>query len=86
MSAVHASTFRVALTADFFGEDGALKFKDMGLSLLDEQAHIECAPFAEHHAEIGVDDTEIGNINPLRNIIEFFYYSILGKPFDFLKV
>ena len=40
--------FRVALTADFFREDGALVQPDVGLSILEAQPHIEVAAFPTH--------------------------------------
>ena len=48
-------TFRVSLTADFFTDDGKLKFEDMGLSLLAKQAHIKYASFAQHLPEMGAE-------------------------------
>jgi phosphoglycerate dehydrogenase-like enzyme len=47
-----AGTFTVALTADFYNEDGSAKYQDMGLSILDEAVGVTYAPFAEHHAQI----------------------------------
>jgi phosphoglycerate dehydrogenase-like enzyme len=58
LSGDEQETFRVGLTADFFGDDGTLKFKDMGLSLLEQQGHIEYAPFAAHFPEIGVEQIQ----------------------------
>jgi len=56
-------TFRVRLTADFYGPDGAPKFHDMGLSALEGQPHIRCTAFDEHRKEIGRD--QIGDANGL---------------------
>lgn len=47
--------FRIALTRDFYGSDGAPKFRDCGLSVLEGQPHIEVVTFAEHRPEIGPD-------------------------------
>lgn len=44
--------FRVALTGDFVGPDGVPLYRDMGLSVLEEQPHIDVRPFAEHRKEI----------------------------------
>ncbi len=48
-------TFRVALTADFFSDDGSPKFQDMGLSVLDESAHIQYASLETHQPTISSD-------------------------------
>jgi phosphoglycerate dehydrogenase-like enzyme len=47
--------FRVALTGDFFGPDGAPRFRDLGLDTFRGHEHIEWHPFAEHRPEIGPD-------------------------------
>ncbi len=44
--------FRVALTADFYDTEGRLKYRDIGLDLLESAPHIEVSRFAEHRAEI----------------------------------
>jgi phosphoglycerate dehydrogenase-like enzyme len=43
--------FRIALTADFFDAAGTPKYRDLGLSVLDE-ARLPYAPLAEHHPEL----------------------------------
>jgi phosphoglycerate dehydrogenase-like enzyme len=53
--------FRVALTADFYTPDGALRFDDIGLDLLEDQKHIEYTKFADHRPEIEAD--QIGDAN-----------------------
>lgn len=53
--------FRVTLTADFYDNAGALKFKDIGLDLLHDAPGIEVSKFAEHRPVIGAD--QIGNAN-----------------------
>ncbi len=50
--------FRVALTADFFESDGSCKFKDMGLSVFDDQTHIRASIFDVHRPEIGADQVK----------------------------
>lgn len=45
-------TFRVVFTADFFDGGGQPKFRDYGLSVLDEYPAIEVSRFDEHRAEI----------------------------------
>src|SRR5262245_40198726 len=45
--------FRVALTADFYDATGALRYRDIGLDLLDDRTRFEAACFAEHQPEIG---------------------------------
>jgi D-3-phosphoglycerate dehydrogenase len=47
--------FKVGLTRDFLTDDGKLVFEDIGLSLLDEQPHIEYSFFKEHFPEIQPD-------------------------------
>jgi phosphoglycerate dehydrogenase-like enzyme len=49
---VNDGKFIVALTADFNDDSGALKFQDIGLSVLDKQPHIERRIFAEHRNPI----------------------------------
>lgn len=44
--------FRVALTADFYDAEGRLKYRDIGLNLLESAPQIEVRRFAEHRAEI----------------------------------
>lgn len=44
--------FRVVFTGDFFTETGESKFDDLGLSVFEEQTHIEVTQFSEHLAEI----------------------------------
>ena len=46
------ATFEVKLTGDFFDQDGNPKFREMGLETMDDAAHIQYAPFAEHQPEI----------------------------------
>ena len=47
--------FIVTLTADFYDGTGASKYRDIGLSVLAEQPHIEQRVFKEHRKEIGLD-------------------------------
>lgn len=44
--------FRVALTADFYDGEGRLKYRDIGLDLLESASHIEVSRFTEHRVEI----------------------------------
>jgi phosphoglycerate dehydrogenase-like enzyme len=46
------STFRVALTADFYDPNGQLRYRDIGLDLLAGVPGVEVGRFAEHHPEI----------------------------------
>ena len=48
-------SFRVALTADFYNEDGSSKFDDLGLGVFDHAEHIEVTQFDEHRPEITAD-------------------------------
>ena len=47
--------FIVTLTADFYDSAGAPKYRDIGLSLLAAQPHIEQRVFKEHRKQIGAD-------------------------------
>lgn len=40
--------FRVALTADFYGPDGAPRYEDLGLGVFQAEGRITHSPFAEH--------------------------------------
>jgi phosphoglycerate dehydrogenase-like enzyme len=53
--------FRIALTGDFYDENGELRFKDIGLELLHKSPRIEITRFTEHRPEIGAD--QIGDAN-----------------------
>lgn len=55
MNNVLKPTFRVALTADFYNEDGKSKFDDLGLGVFEGRDEIEVTRFAEHRAEISAD-------------------------------
>jgi phosphoglycerate dehydrogenase-like enzyme len=50
-----AQKFNVALTGDFLDEHGAVKFRDIGLSLLDAQPHIRWRGFGEDRNIVGAD-------------------------------
>jgi phosphoglycerate dehydrogenase-like enzyme len=52
---VSGGKFIVALTGDFNDRAGVPKYRDIGLTLLADYAHIECRAFAEHRPEIGPD-------------------------------
>ncbi len=47
--------FVVILTADFYDNAGAPKYRDLGLSLLAKHPHIEHRVFKEHRKQIGAD-------------------------------
>src|SRR2546427_2809911 len=47
--------FIVTLTADFYDNAGAPKYRDIGLSLLADHPHIEHRVFKEHRKQIGAD-------------------------------
>jgi phosphoglycerate dehydrogenase-like enzyme len=49
------SKFIVTLTADFYDGNGASKYRDIGLSVLAEQPHIEQRIFKEHKKTVGAD-------------------------------
>jgi phosphoglycerate dehydrogenase-like enzyme len=53
---MNQSKFIVALSSDFFDEQGILKYRDVGLSLLDAQAHIERRAMVETRPDVGADE------------------------------
>jgi len=55
MTITPTSCFRVALTADFYDENGSPKFDDLGLSVFDGCDQIEVTRFDEHRPEISPD-------------------------------
>ena len=56
-------TFDVALTADFYDSTGTPKYRDIGLSVLKDNPHIEQRVFKEHRPQIGAD--QIGDAQGL---------------------
>jgi len=50
-----ARPFRVALTADFYGEDGRPRYADLGLGTFAGHAHVHVGRFDRHEAEITPD-------------------------------
>jgi phosphoglycerate dehydrogenase-like enzyme len=54
-------SFRIALTGDFYGADGSLKFQDVGLDLLEQHPSVKYRAFAEHQAEIS--PMQLGDAN-----------------------
>jgi len=52
MKSTSKNRFRVALTADFYDENGKAKFDDLGLSVFDHHDHIELTRFHEIRREI----------------------------------
>lgn len=59
-----AEQFNVALTADFYDENGNAQYKDIGIGLFDAHPKIQLTQFDEHHPEIGPDQ-----IGPNQGII-----------------
>jgi phosphoglycerate dehydrogenase-like enzyme len=54
-------TFRVALTGDFYHADGQLRFRDIGLDLLEGAPGVKVTSFAEHRPEI--DPAQLASVN-----------------------
>ena len=50
--------FRVALTADFYDENGAPQFDDLGLGLFDGHRAVQVTRLREHRPEIGADQLD----------------------------
>ena len=55
MTASNATSFRVALTADFYDEFGVPRYKDFGLDTFNGHGRIAVAKFSEHRGEITSD-------------------------------
>ena len=53
--------FRVALTADFYDAGDRLKYRDIGLSILEQSAKVEVTRFADHQPEIQPE--QFANVN-----------------------
>lgn len=53
-----AQSFRLALTADFYDSHGALQYRDIGLSLFENEPQITYSAFKAHRPEIGADQLE----------------------------
>jgi phosphoglycerate dehydrogenase-like enzyme len=53
--------FRVALTADFYGPDGQPCYRDLGLSVLEENPAIQYRPFPHHRSEIEPEQIDGAN-------------------------
>jgi phosphoglycerate dehydrogenase-like enzyme len=52
------SRFRITLTADFYDDEGRLKYADVGLDRLQDLPGIEVSRFVEHRSEIEPDQLE----------------------------
>ncbi|MDG1896301.1 MAG: NAD(P)-dependent oxidoreductase [Fuerstiella sp.] len=55
MTDIEHAAFRVALTADFYDEDGNSKFDDLGLAVFEGCDDVEVTKFDEHRPEITSD-------------------------------
>ncbi len=55
MTSSQQQQFIIAMTADFYDSDGAPKFRDLGLSVLDGHEHIKHRVFDEPRPQIGPD-------------------------------
>lgn len=76
--------FRVALTADMHDAEGRLKFKDLGLGLLENEPHIEFAPFDDHAPEITAEQLE--GVNGVVVLTAHVVKDSLARPEDLLCV
>ena len=52
--------FRIAWTGDFYGDDGAPRYRNLGLSVFEGHDHIECRSFTEHRAVVEPD--QVGDV------------------------
>ena len=55
MTDIERATFRVALTADFYDEDGNSKFYDLGLAVFEGCDNVEVTKFPDHRPEMTSD-------------------------------
>ena len=55
MSSPSSTSFRVALTADFYDEAGLARYSDCGLDTFDSHNHIFVSRFPQHRDEITPD-------------------------------
>ncbi len=76
--------FIVALTAEFFDDRGAPKFRDVGLSLLDAQPHIERRAIAEPRHDVGAD--QIGDAQAIYLMSRHITARSLVQPENLLLV
>lgn len=76
--------FRLALTADFYDSQGALQYRDIGLSLFDNEPQISYKAFAEHRPEIGAD--QLAGINGVIVLTPRVTAATLAQSEDLLAV
>jgi len=79
---MNSRKFIVTLTADFNDSAGATKYRDIGLSLLAEQAHIEQRVFKEHRPQIGSD--QVGDAQGVIVLTPAVTAESVSKPDDLL--
>lgn len=78
------SRFRVALTNDFYDAEGRLKYRDIGLNLLESAAGIEVSRFPEHRAEIAPE--QLTNANGVIVLSSRVTAASLSKSADLLAI
>ena len=75
---------KVTLTGDFFDNKGAPKYRDIGLSVLAQNPHIEQGVFKEHRSEIGPD--QIGDAQGVIVLTPAVTARSVSKPDDLLVI
>src|SRR5262245_20761984 len=55
------SSFRIALTEDFYDARGKLRYADIGLALMQAAGNFEIHPFGEHRPEI--EPSQLAKVN-----------------------
>ena len=79
---MNSGKFIVALTADFNDSTGAPKYRDIGLSLLAGQPHIEQHVFREHRSQISPD--QVGDAQGVIVLTPAVTASTVSKADDLL--
>jgi phosphoglycerate dehydrogenase-like enzyme len=70
--------FRVALTGDFFNQDGSTRYPDLGLNVFEGAPHIKTQRFAEHRNIIDAD--QIAEANGVIVLAPRVIRESLGSP------
>lgn len=81
---VSSPGFRVALTGDFFGPDGAPRFQDLGLDGFRRHSAIALKPFSSHQPEITPD--QIGDAQGVIVLTPAVTARSLGRPENLLAI
>lgn len=78
------SPFRVALTADFYGINGAMQYRDIGLDLFDGSDRITVNRFVDHRPEISPE--QLAGVNGVIVLTPRVTAQSLSKSEDLLAI